>query len=58
MTTVVYNGEHWEVLNQERENHLVDLKQSVPDFKLYLKNTSNGRIKTVRISEVHFNYEW
>ena len=58
MTTVVYNNEHWEVMNNERESHLIELKQSVPDFRLYLKNTSNGRLKTVRVSEVYFNYEW
>ena len=55
--SVVYDNERWDVLTRERESHLVDLKISGIRHQIKIKNQSNGKEKTVSVTEVRFDWE-
>ena len=56
--SVVYDGERWDVLTNERETHLVDLKISGIRHQIKIKNQSNGKEEYALVEDVMFDYEW
>ncbi len=53
-----YQNEKWEIISEYRESHLIELRDSVPDYTITLRNTATGKTIRTTLSQIKFSYEW